>query len=136
VISTIWRRGIHYLLTVLPDGSRSLIPASWTDWKTGPVAKCRRSMPMTLSWISAGSVIFCGCASSLTLFAPDAPNRHRARRAAMQLNLGFFDQPDLPARTPAAWEQIDEAARVAAIEILARLMTRMLLGRQAGEGGK
>ena len=39
MISTITRRGIHYLLTVLPDGSRSLIPASWTDWKIEPVGK-------------------------------------------------------------------------------------------------
>jgi len=37
VIGTLRRRGIHYLLTVLPDGSRSLIPASWTDWKVEPL---------------------------------------------------------------------------------------------------
>jgi len=36
VISAIKRRGIHYLLAVLPDGSRSLIPASWTDWNMEP----------------------------------------------------------------------------------------------------
>jgi hypothetical protein len=37
VISTIRRRGIHYLLAVLPDGSRSLIPSSWTDYNMQPV---------------------------------------------------------------------------------------------------
>jgi hypothetical protein len=37
VIGTMRRRDIHYLLTVLPDGSRSLIPASWTDWKVEPL---------------------------------------------------------------------------------------------------
>ena len=37
VIGTIRRRGVHYLLTVLPDGSRSLIPAGWTDWKVEPL---------------------------------------------------------------------------------------------------
>ena len=37
MIGTLRRRGIHYLLTVLPDGSRSLIPASWTDWKVEPL---------------------------------------------------------------------------------------------------
>ena len=26
------RRGIQLLLVVLPDGTRSLIPANWTDW--------------------------------------------------------------------------------------------------------
>jgi hypothetical protein len=46
----------------------------------------------------------------------------------MQLNLDFFDRHELPARAPTAWEQIDEAARIAAIDILARLITRILLG--------
>jgi len=32
VISSIQRRGILLVLVVLPDGSRSLIPADWTDW--------------------------------------------------------------------------------------------------------
>jgi hypothetical protein len=31
-MNTMKRRGILLLLVVLPDGSRSLIPASWTDW--------------------------------------------------------------------------------------------------------
>jgi hypothetical protein len=38
VISATRRRGVPYLLTILPDGSRSLIPASWTDWKAEPPA--------------------------------------------------------------------------------------------------
>src|SRR5215468_9164394 len=32
VMSAIKRRGTPLLLIVLPDGTRSLIPASWTDW--------------------------------------------------------------------------------------------------------
>ena len=32
VISSIRRRGVLLVLVVLPDGSRSLIPANWTDW--------------------------------------------------------------------------------------------------------
>jgi hypothetical protein len=32
VISSIRRRGVLFALVVLPDGSRSLIPADWTDW--------------------------------------------------------------------------------------------------------
>src|SRR5271166_4870939 len=32
VIGDLRRRGVHYLLAILPDGSRSLIPAAWTDW--------------------------------------------------------------------------------------------------------
>jgi Family of unknown function (DUF5372) len=34
VISSIRRSGVRLVLVVLPDGSRSLIPANWTDWNT------------------------------------------------------------------------------------------------------
>jgi hypothetical protein len=33
VINSIRRRGVLLLLASLPDGSRSLIPAAWTDWQ-------------------------------------------------------------------------------------------------------
>ena len=32
VISSIKRRGVLLVFVILPNGSRSLIPASWTDW--------------------------------------------------------------------------------------------------------
>ena len=32
VISSIKRRGVLLVLVILPNGSRSLIPAAWTDW--------------------------------------------------------------------------------------------------------
>jgi len=51
----------------------------------------------------------------------------------MQLSLDFFDQPDVPPRAPVAWEQIEEAARLAAIEILARLISRLLQDEPATE---
>jgi ABC transporter substrate binding protein len=49
-MSTIHRRGILLLLVVLPDGSRSLIPANWTNWESagdGPSASIppRRRAP-------------------------------------------------------------------------------------------
>ena len=49
----------------------------------------------------------------------------------MQLNLAFFDPPDPPrgplweSLAPSLWEQLDEPARCAALEILAR--ARMLV---------
>ena len=46
----------------------------------------------------------------------------------MQLNLDLFDEPDPPPTPPTTWEQIDEAARLAAIEMLARIISRMLEG--------
>jgi hypothetical protein len=81
---------------------------------------------MTLSMVSAVSPICFGYADSSTLSPSNASNRRRARRAAMQLNLELFDQSDVAQRGSAAWEQIEEAARVAATEALARLIARML----------
>jgi len=57
----------------------------------------------------------------------------------MQLNLAFLDQPDLPpspspaAPSVTAWSQLDEASRIAALEILARLIARMLSTRSTRE---
>ena len=51
----------------------------------------------------------------------------------MQLNLAFFNPPDPPEGllwerlAPSLWEQLDEPARCAALEILARLIARMLV---------
>jgi hypothetical protein len=57
----------------------------------------------------------------------------------MQLNLAFLDQPDFPpspspaALSATAWDQFDEASRIAALEILTRLIARMLSGRSTRE---
>jgi hypothetical protein len=51
----------------------------------------------------------------------------------VQLNLDFFDQPDPPRGplgerpAPGHWEQLEQPARCAALEILARLIARMLV---------
>jgi len=37
VISSIKRRGVLLVLVILPNGSRSLIPAAWTDWRDADV---------------------------------------------------------------------------------------------------
>jgi len=50
----------------------------------------------------------------------------------MQLTLAILDQPDrlqslsVPGPVSAPWDQFDDASRVAALEILARLIARML----------
>lgn len=50
----------------------------------------------------------------------------------MQLKLAFLDPPDPPsnpstaAASATAWSRLDEASRVAALEVLARLIARML----------
>jgi len=35
VIGSIRRRGVLFVLACIPDGSRALIPARWTDWDEG-----------------------------------------------------------------------------------------------------
>ena len=60
----------------------------------------------------------------------------------MQLNLAFLDptnpapnpSPAAPSATP--WQQLDEASRFAALEILARLIARPHALGQIEEGGK
>ena len=59
----------------------------------------------------------------------------------MQLNLAFLNPPEPPSGSaltsppPAAWEQLDEAARLAALGVLARLIARMLVDAAAKEMG-
>jgi hypothetical protein len=57
----------------------------------------------------------------------------------MQLNLIFLDEPDLPlSQSPAvgstaAWDQLDGASRLVALEILTRLIARMLSAQSTKE---
>jgi len=50
----------------------------------------------------------------------------------MQLTFAIFDPSDppqksaAPSSTPTPWDQLNDASRVAALEILARLIARML----------
>ena len=48
----------------------------------------------------------------------------------MQLLLEYLEPPPPPARP---WDRLDEAVRVAALEILARLIVRMLAAKQRQE---
>jgi len=55
----------------------------------------------------------------------------------VQLNLAFLDPPDppvepLPGLAPIPWERLDAAARSAALDILARLIARMLVAAANG----
>jgi hypothetical protein len=58
----------------------------------------------------------------------------------VQLNLAFLDPPDRPPEPPAPqlapvpWDRIDAAARRAALDLLARLIARMLAAAAEGAG--
>jgi len=52
----------------------------------------------------------------------------------MQLLLEYLEPPPPPALpAPPPWDRLDEAVRVAALEILARLIARMLAAKQPQE---
>ena len=59
----------------------------------------------------------------------------------MQLNLAFLNLPEPPSSPaptnppPAAWERLDEAARIAALGVLARIIARILANAAAKEMG-
>jgi hypothetical protein len=57
----------------------------------------------------------------------------------MQLNLAFLNAPQPPpaptSPPTAAWEQLDAAARIAALAVLARLIARMLTDAPGKETG-
>ena len=55
----------------------------------------------------------------------------RWRRSTVQLNLAFLDIPN-PSET--AWEQLDEQARIAALEMLAKLIAQAAQNELPGEG--
>ena len=58
----------------------------------------------------------------------------------MQLNL-FLDPSDLPSSptpsspSPTAWDRLDEGTRIAALDLLARLIARMMADAQIKEAG-
>ena len=138
-ISSIRRRGVLFVLAVLPDGSRSLIPADWTDWHPEQADRTPAD-DVGDGDHDLGSL---GDLLHLRKVIDALSRRHVGsapeRRAVMQLNLAFLDPPNLapnpsPAAPSTAWRQLDEASRVAALEILARLIARMLSARLKMEG--
>jgi hypothetical protein len=60
----------------------------------------------------------------------------------VQLKLAFLDPPDPPLEPPLArlaptpWERIDAAAQHAALELLARLIARILAAAANGAGNE
>ena len=50
----------------------------------------------------------------------------------MQLMLEFAEPPN-PPPSPTPWDKLDEATRIAALEILARLISRMIAAGQVRE---
>jgi hypothetical protein len=60
-----------------------------------------------------------------------ARNRRRARRARMQLYLGFLD---IPVPEACVWGQLSDERRKAVIQMLARLMTKAASASRTVDG--
>jgi hypothetical protein len=77
----------------------------------------------------AALAICFGCVISWTL-STAGPSDRRSRRATVQLTLAILDPPDpkppAPQLAPIPWERIDAEARRAALDLLARLIARIL----------
>jgi len=111
-------RGRLQLVLILPDGSKSLIPAEWTDYQTlqGPPPN-----PALVGSLDD----FCDFAAS-SMLSSAAPPRCRyhqveTRRAMPQLPLNFTD---IPIPETCLWEGFDDEQKRIVIETLARLMTK------------
>ena len=137
-IGSLRRRGVLFALVSLPDGSRSLIPAKWTDWE-GKGLETLCPLTTTLRQItSLGSMICCTCVRSSTLCNANSTNRLCQRSVTMQLKLALFNHPpevSTPNRTSTAWDDIDETSRMTALAVLARLIAQMLAAEHE-KGGR
>ena len=141
MISSIKRRGVLLVLVILPNGSRSLIPAAWTDWRDADVnaSLSDDDIDHTSSLGKLGDLLQLGKVIDALLSrhvesAPHVESSHAAELGVPQPS----GPPSSPAPTsppPAAWEQLDEAARIAALGVLARIIARMLVDAPAKETG-
>ena len=91
-------------------------------------ARAGKPIPARVLWAALANCF--SCAISSTLSAADRPGSAPPQKGSLvQLNLTFFDPPDPLGGTlsESLWEQLDEPARRSALEILARLIARMLV---------
>src|SRR5205085_9601311 len=115
----------------LTEVARSFRP----DGPTGPRIKVaaapRAEMTAPARACLAASAICFSCVISSTL-STAGPTDRRSRRATVQLTLAILDPPDPPPKpsapqlAPIPWERIDAEARRAALDLLARLIARIL----------
>ena len=133
MISSIKRRGVLLALVILPNGSRSLIPAAWTDWRNADASPGEDDMDCTSSLGKLGDLLQLGkiIDALLSRHAESAPHVESSHAAEPGVSRPSATATDAPA--PATWEQLDEAARLAALGVLARLIARMLAAAPAKE---
>ena len=132
VISSIKRRGVLLVLVILPNGSRSLIPASWTDWIDHHNTGTSSSSDDIIHAPALGKF---GDLLQLRKVIGALQRRHiesashvESSNAAEPLSrpLRSAVKPTSSSPPQGAWDQLDETARIAALELLARLIARVI----------
>jgi hypothetical protein len=123
----------------LPDGSRSLIPAEWTDWRPEPAGRT----PADDVGDGDHDLGRLGDLLHLRKVIDALSGRHvesaPRKESGHAIETGF-PQPTQSCAEPLSSSAVgdgvalDEASRIAALEILARLIARMLSARSKREG--
>ena len=115
--ATPYRQDRLYFVLILPDGSKSLIPADWTDFAAASPSRMHDNH-LIGSLEDLLQLRFLADAL-LQRAATSAAQLFHSRRAMPQLNLNFLD---IPIPETCLWEELDDEYKQLVIETLARLM--------------
>jgi hypothetical protein len=110
------RGGRFWLLLVLPDGTRALIPAAWTDVQTPDGSESGEGTLGRLEDLLAARRVLEPLLERVVLGERDDG---RARRTVLQLRL---DLAECPAPATALWELLGEQERGAVMALLAAVI--------------
>ena len=137
VLGSMRRHGAAELLVVLPDGSKRLIPAAWTDLEQPAAAGGDAAWRL---WDRSRTC--CGCLRWFRVFPPGPPaarsrlhGSHRARRTTVQPTQLSLLPEQIPAPAPDLIAGFPAPQVEAAMALLALLITRARSGR-CGNGGR
>ena len=141
VISSIRRRGVLLVLAVLPDGSRSLIPAAWTNWiddRAGidPPPPDDPPAPNNLGSLADLLQVRAIVDGLLRRLAESAAQKETCH--AVELGVPRPTETTTINRSdanpaPGPWEALEPQAQRQALDILARLIARTLAAAQKTE---
>ena len=121
---------------VLPDGSRTLIPAAWTDWNVHPDAALVPSEGddagttetlCTTSDLLSERAVTDALLSRLFESAPAQEGDDAVRVGVLERPV----EPDEGSQDP--WDQIGPQAQIAALMLLSRLIAQKLASKTARE---
>jgi len=111
------RQGHLYFVLILPDGSKSLIPAAWTDFDSTAPPWASPSRGFSGDLLHLRSLVD-ALLGRTVVSAPSVADQESHATTALK----FLD--DLPLPETCLWEQIDDERKRLVVETLARLMTK------------